>query len=171
MATIMRRRDLRASATACERAFDFLTTDFGYRHVSTTFREAGFRIDYIGAVLGVRLDWFRGDPFFVCFVRLADGDFPPRQDIRPETRLNYIDLANLEDMIGYERQVHTGDFCALPDDDMARLVAQSLQSCGSSLLRGDLHQWDAVEARIKQRFRDEIIKHGALQLGRQLGWL
>lgn len=105
------------------------------------------------------------------FVRLADGDFPPRQEIRPETRLDYIDLASLEDVTCYERQVETGDFSSLPDDATAQLVAESLQSCGSSLLRGDLRQWDAVEGHIKRQFRDDIMKHGAFDFGRRLGWL
>src|SRR5262245_15883554 len=118
----MNRRDLRASKAACERAFGFLTADFGYRHVSTTLREAGFRIDYVGPVLGVRLDWASRDPFFVWFVRLVDGEFPRRQAIRPDTRLDYIDLASLEDVVGYERQVDTGDFSDIPNDFTAQLV-------------------------------------------------
>jgi hypothetical protein len=145
--------------------------DLGYRHVSTTLREAGFRIDYGGPVLGVRLDWANGDPFFVWFVRLTGGDFPPRQEIRPDTRLDYIDLASLEDVLGYQRQVETGDFSSLPDDAMAQLVAESLRSCGSNLLHGDLRQWGAVEGYIKERFHDDIVKHGAFDFGRRLGWL
>ncbi|WP_432841114.1 hypothetical protein [Dactylosporangium sp. CA-092794] len=170
MATVVRKRDLRASATGCERAFGFLTTDFGYRHVSTTIRDAGFRIDYAGPVLGVRLDWEHGDPFFVWLVRLVDGDFPPRSGIRPDTPLDYLDLESLEDVVGYERQVETGDFSPLPDETTARLVAESLRSCGASLLRGDLGRWGAVETYIKQRFRDNLVKHRAYDLGRQLGW-
>lgn len=169
----MKSRELRDSATACEEAFAFLTTELGYQHLATTLRrDRGFRIDYVGPVLGVRLDWYRGDPFWVYLVRLAAGEFPPRQPIRPETQLEWIDLESLEDVVGYERKVYTGDFCPLPDRNTAQHVADSLKSCGSRLLRGDLKQWTAVERRIKQRFRDDIMKHGGTYVGlwRELGW-
>jgi hypothetical protein len=167
----VRRRELRESATACEDAFAFLTTEFGYQHPTTTIRDAGFRIDYVGPVLGVRLNWHRGDPFWVHLVRLTDDEFPPRQAIRPQTHLNWIELGPLEDVVGYERKVYTGDFCPLPDATVAQHVAESLKSCGSRLLRGDLRQWDAVERRIKQRFRDDIMQHGNPNLARELGWM
>jgi len=161
----MRRPDIRASA------FAFLVDEFSYRHVGTELRDRGFRIRYADPVVGVHLDWFLGDPFWVFLVRLVDGEFPPRRDIRPDSGIDYIDLATVEDLVGQESDVYRGDFSPLPDDQRAQAVARSLRACGGPILNGDLQQWGALEDRVKERFREDIIKNGGVDLARRLGWL
>jgi hypothetical protein len=102
---------LRDARAACERAFAFLMTDFGYRR----FQWGGFLLRYRGPVIGVQIAWYPRDELTVWLVKLLDGDFPPYPiTIHPDTALHYFDLGDLEAISGQDRPVSQRQLYALP---------------------------------------------------------
>jgi hypothetical protein len=136
MAVVVIDDGLRDARTARERAFAFLMTDFGYRRDRRRFQWGGFLLRYRGPAIGVQIAWYPPDELTVWLVKLLDGDFPPYPvTIHPDTALHYFDLGDLEAIGGQDRQVSQRQLYALPTDQTARPLADSLRDCGADPLR------------------------------------
>jgi hypothetical protein len=171
MAVVVIDDGLRDARAACERAFAFLMTDFGYRRDRRRFQWGGFLLRYRGPVIGVQIAWYPRDELTVWLVKLLDGDFPPYPiTIHPDTVLHYFDLGDLEAISGQDRQVSQRQLYALPTDQTARPLADSLCGCGADLLRGDLTQLPLLEQRIRDRTRTHMIAWLGTEHARELGW-
>lgn len=162
---------LREARAACERALDFLVTDFGYRRVRRRFQWHGFQLRYRGPVTGVQVAWYPRDELTVWLVRLVDGDFPPYPGtIHPGTALHWFDLGDIEAISGHHRQVSRWELYAMPSDETAGALAGSLRRCGADLLRGDLTRLPLLERRIRDRSRAYAIEWMGEEQARELGW-
>jgi len=160
-----------AASAACERAFGFLVSEFGYERKDVRFRLHGFSLRYRGPVMGGLLDWYPRDPLTTWLVRLADGEFPERLvPTGPDTPLAYFDLGDVEAISGYERAVPEWDLYGMPNEENARVLADSLRTCGADLLRGDLSRVPLLEQRIRDRARATAIANYGMDGARQLGW-
>lgn len=143
---------LREARAACERAFSFLVSDFGYRKVRSRFRWSGFELAYQGQVLGVLVEWYPRDPLTVWLVRLEDGDFPPR-DVAADAGvpLHYFDLGDIEIIKTGRRVVDERQLYGLPTERTAGMLSDSLRQHASELLRGELGGIPLLERRIRDR--------------------
>jgi hypothetical protein len=158
-------------ARACvERAFAFLTDEFGYRDCGRGFRASGFRLRYCGPGPGVQVEWYPRDPLTVWLVRTDDGTFPEQEEVRADTTLRYFDLGDLEAVCGQQRAVPESDLYDLPTEEKARALAASLRECGAGLLGGDLSQLDEMERRVKERARRVAVQHWGEQGAHERGW-
>jgi hypothetical protein len=162
---------VREARAACNRAFAFLVTEFGYREPCRGFQWSGFWLRYPGPVMGVLVAWYPRDPLTVWLVRLADGDFPPRTvTIHHDTPLHYFDLGDLEVISGHHRELTEHQLYAVPTEETARSMADSLRKCGADLLRGDLTRLPLLEQRIRDRARAAAIAQLGLEGARARGW-
>lgn len=140
---------LREARAACERAFSFLVSDFGYRKVRGRFHWGGFELAYQGQVLGVLVEWYPRDPLTVWLVRLEDGGFPPRDVVAdPGVRLHYFDLGDVEIIKTGHRVVDERQLYGLPAERTAGMLSDSLRQHASELLRGELGEVPRLERRI-----------------------
>lgn len=162
---------VREARAVCDRAFAFLVKEFGYRKPRRGFQWSGFWLRYYGPVMGVLVDWYPRDPLTVWLVRLADGDFPPRTvTIHPDTPLHYFDLGDLEVISGHHREVNERQLYAIPTEENARIMADSLRRCGADLLRGDLTRIPLLERRIRDRARAVAVAQLGPEGARDRGW-
>jgi hypothetical protein len=90
--------------------------------------------------------------------------------IWPDTALHYFDLGGLEAVSGWRRQVRPEQLAAMPTEQTAGLLAESLRGCGADLLGGDLSRFALLEQRIRDRARADAIKQMGAQRARALGW-
>jgi hypothetical protein len=143
---------LRDARAACEQAFSFLVSDFGYRKIRSRFQWGGFELGYRGRGIGVLVEWYPRDPLTVWLVKLEDGNFPPRdQVLRADTPLHYFDLGDMEIIETGHRVVAERQLYGLPTEGTAGLLASSLRQYASELLRGDLSVIPQLERRIRDR--------------------
>lgn len=171
MAVVVIGDHLHAARGACERAFAFLMTDFGYRRDRRRFEWGGFLLRYRGPVMGVKIAWYPRDELTVWLVKLVDGGFPPYPiTIYPDTPLHYFDLGDLEAISGWQRQVSLRQLYALPTNETAGALADSLRDCGAALLGGDLSQLPLLERRIRDRSRTYMTSWLGEEHARELGW-
>lgn len=143
---------LREARAACERAFSFLVSEFGYRRVRSRFRWSGFELAYQGQVLGVLVEWYPRDPLTVWLVRLEDGAFPPRAVAAdPGGPLHYFDLGDVEIIKTGHRVVDERQLYGLPTEATAGMLSDSLRLHASQLLEGQLGEIPRLERRIRDR--------------------
>lgn len=150
---------LREARAACERAFSFLVTDYGYRRVRARYQWSGFELGYQGPLLGVLVEWYPRDPLTVWLVRLEDGQFPPREAVTATGPIRYFDLGDVEVIKTGHRVVDESQLYGIPTDSTARTVADSLHEYGSELLRGDLDDIPRLEQRIRDRIAAAAAGH------------
>jgi hypothetical protein len=165
--SVMTAEYLRLACAACERAFGFLVSDFGYERKDVRFRWSGFALRYRGPVIGVLVDWYPRDPLTTWVVKLTDGEFPKRH---PDTPLAYFDLGDVEAISGYRRTVQERDLYRTPNEEVAGALANSLRTCGADLLRGDMSRIPLLEQRVHDRTRDVLIATYGEDAARRLGW-
>lgn len=143
---------VRGARAACEQAFSFLVSDFGYRKVRSRFQWGGFELGYRAQVLGVLVEWYPRDPLTVWLVRLEDSGFPPRDAVVDAAEpLHYFDLGDLEIIKTGHRVVDERQLYGLPSERTAGILADSLRRHASELLRGDLDDLPRLERRIRDR--------------------
>jgi hypothetical protein len=162
---------LREGRAACERAFAFLLTDLGYRRDRQRFQWSGFVLRYRGPVIGVHVSWYPRDELTVWLVRLVDGAFPLYPvTIHPDTVLHHFDLGDVEAISGHRRQVSAQRLHAMPTDETAGVMADSLRGCGADLLGGDLIRLPLLDLRARERARVDAIERMGEERARELGW-
>jgi len=163
--------EVRGAGAACQRAFAFLVTEFGYRQDRLVFRSSGFELRYVGPGLGVLVEWYPRDPLTVWLVRLVDGDFPARGvTIRHDTELHHFDLGDVEAISGRPREAEGLELYELPGEANANLLAESLRTSGADFLRGDLTRLPLLDRRVKDRARALTIERYGAEYARELGW-
>jgi hypothetical protein len=149
------REEMQEIRAACEDAFSFLVTEFGYRKVRGRFRWNGFEFGYGGPFVGVLVEWYPRDPLTVWLVLLVDGVFPPRYaPAGVETAPRYFDLADLAAISTGQTVINERQRYEAPNADMARIMADRLRRYAARLLRGDLAQIPELEMRIRRRSTD-----------------
>lgn len=148
--------ELREARAACEHAFAFLVSDFGYRKVRGRFRWGGFELGYRGQVLGVLVEWHPRDPLTVWLVKLEDGDFPPRDVVTGGAEnFRHFDLGDVEVMKTGRRAVDERQLYGLPAERTAGMLSDSLRTYASGLLRGELDDIPLLEGQVRDRVAAE----------------
>lgn len=155
------------------REFAFLQTEFGYSEPEVKIvNRSGFYIRYLGPAMGVEVGWRLGidEGMYVEIARLREGKFPPEEEVRPDEPLDHFDLVDLENFVGFERELDDEALSRLPDEQTAGAMARSLRTCGEALLRGDLSQLEPLETWCKESLRAKLVRFYGEEGARRLGW-
>lgn len=127
---------VRQSVHECQKAFDFLVSDLGYRRQAVDVGAGGFSLRYESDVVGVQISWYARDILTVQIIRLPDDRF---------------DLEDVEIISGYSWPGGRPSVYSIPTDEEYLQVADSLRTHAADLIRGDLTRVPQLEQRIRAR--------------------
>lgn len=134
----------------CQKHFHFLETEFGMALVNMQNESWGCRLNYIGPVAGVSIEFEKREHYpFIKLHRLVNGTIQPGGEINEDTVLNGFDLDDIVELEGGTMLSPEGQTV----EDMLALQAGHLKAYGAKILTGDFHQFPALEAKVKTRAR------------------
>jgi hypothetical protein len=137
---------MRAARERCERAFDFLPSNYGCRYRGRYLDHWGFELYYWNTTTGVRVVCTLRDPLLVWVCRRPEEGFPPRRD----------DYAARERIRWYEVGAIKGVVTAKEPEDpyVVQLsfeeLAEDFRGYADPLLRGDFALFQAVDVPIRR---------------------
>lgn len=139
---------------ACEDAFSYLVSEYGYRVSHSAATERSFAVDFKGDQVGVRVMYQVGDALSVDVCLLDNSDFPgPVGEIRPDTRVIKFDLLDIEAVAGKDVPSAGTEAFAIPTRELLGEYAVRLRSSASDLLSGAMDIIPALQERVLDRAR------------------
>ena len=147
MAAVTKSSPMRTARERCERAFDFLQSDYGCRYRGRYLDHRGFELYFWNTTTGIRVVCTLRDPLLVWVCRPPEEGFPPRRgDYAARERTRWYEFGDIKAVVTAKE----------PEDPyIVQLsfeeLAEDFRVSADPLLRGDSALFQAVDTRVAAR--------------------